>query len=155
MDQVTYKWTDADNADFKRFYLITEEYYDNLVGGNRNRSGFAPYNLSDSIQYVLIACANGKAVACAGLKRYSETDAEIKRVWVEPEYRGRHIACAMMDLIEEKAVQCGFERTVLQTREKMTAAVSLYKNRGYYLIDNYPPYDMLDGAICFAKDLIR
>ncbi|MBP5581554.1 MAG: GNAT family N-acetyltransferase, partial [Ruminococcus sp.] len=91
---------------------------------------------------------------CAGLKRYSDCDVEIKRVWVENEYRGMHIASTMMDMLEKMAAEQGFARTILQTREIMTAAVSLYKERGYYQIDNYPPYDRLEGAVCFAKDLI-
>ena len=154
MEYIEYIWTDAENDDFRRFYLVTEEYYNSLVGGRSNRSGFVPYNLSDSIHDVLIAYIKGTAVACAGLKRYSDSDAEIKRVWVEPGYRREHIASAMMDLVEKRAAAQGFARTVLQTREIMTASVSLYKNRGYFLIDNYPPYDRLEGAVCFAKDLI-
>jgi hypothetical protein len=35
----------------------------------------------------------------------------------------------------------------------MKDAVGLYKKLGYKQIDNYPPYDKLDGAICFAKIL--
>ena len=35
----------------------------------------------------------------------------------------------------------------------MIDAVRLYSKRGYYQIDNYPPYDKMEGAICFAKDL--
>ena len=35
----------------------------------------------------------------------------------------------------------------------MTEAVSLYEKLGYYRIENYPPYDKLDGAVCYAKDL--
>ncbi|MBO4524603.1 GNAT family N-acetyltransferase [Ruminococcus sp.] len=154
MEKVIYKWTGPKNDDFQRFYLITEAYYDSLVGGKRNRIGFVPYNISESIHDVLISYINDKAVACAGLKKYNESDTEIKRVWVEPAYRGKHIASAMMDMIEEKASQQGFGRVILQTREQMTDAVSLYINRDYYRIENYPPYDGLEGAVCFAKDLV-
>jgi len=153
MEHLTFKWTNAEDPDFRRFYTITEEYYNSLVGGQQNRIGFVPYNLSESIYDVLIAYIDDLAVGCAGLKRYSDSDTEIKRVWVEPEFRGRHIASAMMDIAEEKAIQQGFMRTVLQTREIMTAAVNMYKERGYYRIENYPPYDRLKGAVCFAKDL--
>ena len=59
----------------------------------------------------------------------------------------------MMDMAEEKAFRQGFDRTILQTRKIMTAAVSLYENRGYHLISNYPPYDKLEGAVCYAKEL--
>ena len=148
-----YIWTDGNDQDFQRFYLKTEEYYSQIVGGKKNRTGFIPYNLSESISDVLIAYADGKAVGCAGLKRYSGQDVEIKRVWVEPEWRGKHIATALMDQIEDKARQMGFKRAILQTRPIMPDAVGLYESRGYVLIENYPPYDKLDGAICMALDL--
>lgn len=100
-----------------------------------------------------IAYYDGIAIGCAGLKQYPDNDIEVKRVWVEPGYRGRHIAADLMEMLENRAKQQGFQRTILQTRENMIAAVKLYLNRGYYQIDNYPPYDKLEGAICFAKDL--
>lgn len=151
--EIEYKWTDGNNEDFQKFYLKTEEFYSNLVGGLKNREAFVPYNISASISDVLIASVSGVAVGCAGLKAYSDSDVEIKRVWVDPEYRGNHISSAMMDALEKKAFELGFKRTVLQTRPQMTEAVRLYTKRGYELIDNYPPYDKLEGAICFAKKL--
>ena len=136
-----------------KFYLITEEYYSNLVGGVENRKSFIPYNISASVQDVLIAYMDDVPVACSGLRKYSESDIEIKRVWVEPEYRGHHIATEMMIRIEDKAKRQGFRRAILQTREQMNSAVELYEKLGYDRINNYPPYDKLDGAICFAKEL--
>lgn len=102
---------------------------------------------------VLIAYENSIAIGCASFKDYSKTDAEIKRVWVQPECRGKHLATEMMKRIEQQAKYKGYKRTVLQTREIMTDAVGLYKKLGYLRIDNYPPYDILDGAVCFAKKL--
>lgn len=136
-----------------KFYLITEEYYSNLVGGVENRKSFIPYNISASVQDVLIAYMDDVPVACSGLRKNSESDIEIKRVWVEPEYRGHHIATEMMIRIEDKAKRQGFRRAILQTREQMNSAVELYEKLGYDRINNYPPYDKLDGAICFAKEL--
>ena len=153
MSKIIYKWTDGTDESFQRFYIITEDYYSKIVGGIENRKSYVPYNISASIQDVLIAYVGNVPVACSGLKKYSENDIEIKRVWVEPEYRGKHIAANMMTQIEIKAREKGFQRTILQTREKMSDAVGLYKKLGYCQIDNYPPYDKMDGAICFAKDL--
>ena len=152
--QAEYRWTDGSDRDFHRFYLKTEEYYSSMVGGLQNRRAFVPYNLSESISYVIIASVGGVAVGCAGLKAYSDSDAEIKRVWVEQDCRRNHIAAEMMERIEEKARVLGFRRTILQTRPIMRDAVSLYLKRGYRQIDNYPPYDHLEGAVCFAKDLL-
>lgn len=153
MEQIEYRWTNGKDEDFQRFYLITEEYYSEIVGGIKNRSSFVPYNISDSITDVVIAYYDDIAIGCAGLKRYSDDDVEVKRVWVEPDYRGQNIAANLMEMLENRARQQGFRRTILQTRQIMLDAVKLYSNRGYYQIDNYPPYDKLEGAICFAKDL--
>ncbi len=151
MNKIEYIWTDGTNEDFQLFYQITENYYSKIVGGVENRKTFIPYNISDSIHNVLIAYSNGIAVGCAGLKKYSETDIEVKRVWVEPEYRKHSIAANMMEKLEIKAKQQGFHRMILQTREIMSDAVRLYKKLGYCKIQNYPLYDEMYGAICFAK----
>ena len=55
--------------------------------------------------------------------------------------------------MEKKAIELGFKRAILQTRPQMKEVVHLYTKRGYLLTDNYPPYDKLEGAICFAKEL--
>lgn len=151
--KIDYRWTDGNDENFRKFYLKTEEFYSSIVGGLKNREAFVPYNLSESISDVLIASVDGVAVGCAGLKAYSDSDVEIKRVWVDPEFRGNHISSAMMDALEQRAAELGFGRAILQTRPQMEAAVHLYTKRGYELIDNYPPYDKLEGAICFAKRL--
>ena len=153
MTELEFIWTDGNNEEFHQFYLETEDYYSSIVGGKKNREGFIPYNLSESISDVLLAYMDGVAVGCAGLKKYNDSDVEIKRVWVEPDYRGRHIATELMDRIEDKAREMGFKRAVLQTRPIMEDAVGLYEKRGYELIGNYPPYDKLEGAICMALNL--
>ena len=146
-------WTDGGNADFRHFWLVTEQYYNEIAGGEENRKAFIPYNLSSAVEDVLVVYEDGRAVACAGLKKYSDAEAEIKRVWVEPAYRGRRIATMMMARVEEKAMMKGYRKAILQTRETMKDAVRLYMKLGYHLIANYPPYDRLEGAVCFAKVL--
>ena len=150
---IEYQWTKGDDPAFRRFYAVTEAYYSRLVGGESKRRGFIPFNASSDIPDVVLAVCNGAAVGCAGLKPYSNTDAEVKRLWVEPAFRGQRIASRLMDQIEEKARQTGFRRVILQTRTIMPDAVALYEKRSYVLIPNYPPYDRLEGAVCYAKAL--
>ena len=125
MELFNFKWTNGNHEDFKKFYSITEEYYSRIVGGAENRMAFIPYNICDNIQDVVIAYKNDKAVGCAGLKGYSSVDAEIKRVWVDPAYRGQGLATKLMELIETKAKERNFKRVILQTREIMQDAVAL------------------------------
>lgn len=143
--KINYLWTNGRHKDFQMFYQIT--------GGTENRKAFIPFNVLESIHDVLLAYVNDTVIACAGLKPYSERDVEVKRVWVEPKYRENHIASELMNHIEERARSQGFQRTILQTREIMTDAVQLYKKLGYDPIQNYPPYDRMAEAVCFAKDI--
>ena len=99
MNQIEYRWTNGKNEDFKKFYLITEEYYSKIVGGSKNRSSFVPYIMSESVTDVVIAYYNDIAIGCAGLKKYSDNDVEIKRVWVEPDYRENHIATMELSVL--------------------------------------------------------
>jgi len=144
-------WTDGDNKDFSYFYDITEEYYNQIVGGKENRKSFVSHNLSSTIDIVLICYDEDTPIGCVGLRKYSDTDVEVKRLWVEPTYRKKHIALKLMELIEEKAKSIGYIRIILQTREIMESAVKLYEGLGYERIEKYPPYDTLQGAICMAK----
>ena len=59
----------------------------------------------------------------------------------------------MMEQLEDKARKEGYNRLILQTREIMTDAVGLYEKMGYIRIDNYPSYDTLLGAVCYAREL--
>lgn len=154
MERFYFQWTDGGNETFQKFYFITEAYYSKIVGGVENRGEFIPYNSSDSIQDVVLAYEKGKAVGCAGLKGYSAVAVEMKRLWIEPDYRGLGLATKLIALIEARAKEQNYQRIILQTREIMTAAVRLYQKLGYRQIDKYPPYDSFEGAICFAKDIV-
>lgn len=153
MENIRFIHTDGKDEMFHHFYIVTEEYYSSIVGGKKNREGFIPYNISETIQDVILAYIGKKCVGCAGIKLYSENDAEIKRVWVEPDYRGKKIASQMIAALEGIALEKGCRRMILQTRGIMRDAVGLYKKLGYVQIPNYPPYDKLDGAVCYAKNI--
>ena len=93
-------------------------------------------------------------IACSGLKEHGNGDVEIKRVWVQPPFRGHHIATLMIRELEIFAREHGYRRTVLMTRKRMDYAIRLYESLGYKRIENYPPYQHMDDAVCYAKDLI-
>lgn len=40
--ELDYKWTNGTHEDFQKFYQITENYYNEIVGGINNRKSFVP-----------------------------------------------------------------------------------------------------------------
>lgn len=151
MDSPEFVWTDGMNDDFQRFYKITENYYNKVVGDKKLRKGFIPHNNSALITEALVVYVSERPVACAGLKKYSDRAVEAKRIWVEPQYRKNGIGSQIFEELEKKAKDLGYKKLILQTRAEMTDALKLYDEIGFERIVNYPPYDHLEGAMCFAK----
>lgn len=82
-------------------------------------------------------------------------EAEIKRVYLAPAWRGRGLASLLLQHLETRAARGGFTRLRLETGARQIQALALYQRQGYSRTPNYPPYlDNLD-SICFAKNLIR
>lgn len=80
---------------------------------------------------ILLAEHGGMPVACGMYQPLSDTDAEIKRVYVRPEARGtgtgRHLSQA---LIAQTRAD-GFSRVFLDTSRRFTDAQRLYESLGF------------------------
>ena len=154
MSNYRIRWTDGHDREFEEFHAITENFYNQLVGEPQNRQSFVPGNQSKDVKYAMIVYSKDDVpVACSGLKEHGNADVEIKRVWVQPPFRGHHLATFMMRELETFAREHGYKRTVLMTRERMDYAIKLYEGLGYKRIENCPPYQHMDDAVCYAKDL--
>jgi GNAT superfamily N-acetyltransferase len=94
-----------------------------------------------------------RAVACGGIARFDESRAEVKRMYVVPDARGRGLGRRVLAELEEHARAFGYTGLVLETGDKSAAALSLYESSGYERIASYPPYDTRDLSLCFEKRL--
>lgn len=96
----------------------------------------------------------GEPAAHAALFRRPEADEfEIRKVFVLQPFRGRGISHRMMQAVEDRAVELGGRRVVLDTGPRQPDAVALYLSRGFTRIAPFAPYDGITDALCFAKDL--
>lgn len=111
-------------------------YFDELNA--RFPSGFdAGDQPIDLAAVCLAAVSDGRLVAFGAYRRLSDADAEIKRLWVSPDWRGAGVASRVMRLLEERAAVQGFVRVVLDTNENLPEAVALYDRLGYERIERY------------------
>ncbi|QIK77112.1 GNAT family N-acetyltransferase [Nocardioides piscis] len=85
----------------------------------------------------LLGRANEAAVACGGVRLLSPGVCEIKRMYVDPDVRGRGVARRLLSALEELGVQLGADVARLDTGRDMAAAVGLYRASGYLEIDDY------------------
>jgi carbonic anhydrase len=94
----------------------------------------------------------GLALGVVGLRRFADGDAELKRMYVRPEARGRGAGGALAAAAVEAARLLGYRRVLLDTVATMTSAIAVYEALGFAQI---PPYrhNPLPDARYFALDL--
>lgn len=149
--QVTY--TDGRNADFVGLCHELDNFLNNLVGGEGNRAEYIPYNRLDDIHDAILVYDNNIPVGCASFKKYDGDCAEVKRVFVKPQYRGRGIGNKLMELIEKTAREQGYQYMILETGELLAEAMALYRKIGYKVIPNYGQYKDMPESVCMKKKL--
>jgi putative acetyltransferase len=95
----------------------------------------------------------GRAIGCGGFSRFDVTRAELKRMYVAPDVRGRGLGRVLLRRIEEEAKAFGYDRLVLETITLMSEAMRLYESEGYTAIPPYGPYAQNPTSRCFEKSL--
>ncbi len=84
---------------------------------------------------------------------YSDGDAELKRMYVVEEARGKGLARRILAALEDDARAAGRTRMVLATGPKQPEAVGLYTSSGYEPCAKFGYYRFHELCLCFAKRL--
>ena len=148
-----YKFTNGKNPDFAYLCQELDKSLDEIVAGRFDRSQYCQYNQLNNIHDVIIVYDGSKPIGCASYKKYDLKIAEIKRVFIKPEYRGQGISKIMLRKLEENAKSNGFMEFILETGELLAASMKLYKSIGYKITPNYGPYIGMKDSICMRKTL--
>jgi GNAT superfamily N-acetyltransferase len=93
------------------------------------------------VSVVLVARdADGEAVGCGALRHLGEGVAELKRMYVVPEARGRGVSKALLTGLEAAAVARGWTTLRLETGPRQPEAIGLYERAGYRPIEAFGAY---------------
>ena len=143
--------TDSSDGDFIRLVAELDTYLADVDGDEH--AYYAQFNGIDKIANVAVAYDGDEAVGCGAFKPYSDSIAEIKRMFTRPEHRGKKIGAFVLKELESWACELGYEECILETGHKQKAAVRLYQNSGYTIIPNYDQYAGVDNSICMKKSI--
>jgi N-acetylglutamate synthase-like GNAT family acetyltransferase len=99
----------------------------------------------------LVVRADRDVVACGGLQRHARTIGEVKRMWVDPEWRGCGLGVRLLAALEGRAAELGYRQVYLDTNGTLVEAIVMYERAGYRSIERYNanPY----AQAWFAKRL--
>jgi GNAT superfamily N-acetyltransferase len=134
-------------------WKIVEEYYEAAgVVARDAEADFERIYFCDGAG-VWLAILEDAVVGCIALRPLGEfpNSAEVKRLYVQPQHRGRGIAAALYQGLENYARGCGYEWLYLDTTDEMAAAQQFYAALGYTLISRYN--DNPQATIFMQKDL--
>jgi len=101
---------------------------------------------------LFLARAEGVAAGCLGLRPFSESVGELKRLYVVPAFRGHGLARLLVSSAINAARSIGYQDLVLDTLSSMRAAIALYESFGFQRADPYYP-NPLPGVLDFRRSL--
>lgn len=144
--------TNSSDPDF--ISLVKKLDAELTIRNGREHSFYDQFNKIDLIKYVVLAYENEQPVACGGMKEYEPGTMEIKRMYTEPESRGKGIAGFVLTELEIWAIKLGYSRCILETGKRQPEAIALYKSAGYTIIPNYGQYVGVENSVCFENKLV-
>jgi putative acetyltransferase len=117
---------------------------------------FPPRDIVGERAVFMVASLGGKAIGCGAIRPFPEgiwEVAEVRRIYVAPEARGRGVAAAILRALEDWAETRGYAMTRLETGARQPIAIRLYERFGYRRIASYGHHAADPLAVCFEKSL--
>ena len=99
-----------------------------------------------------LALWNGEPAGCIGLRRMDEENCEMKRLYVRPQYRDKHIGGKLVRQVIDDARAIGYSHMLLDTFSFLDSAIRMYRALGFYEIERYND-NPIEGCIYMKLDL--
>ncbi|MBS5111662.1 MAG: GNAT family N-acetyltransferase [Coprobacillus cateniformis] len=129
------------------------DYFFEEQWGKDIAEGYQSFHQLSKMAYAVV-CYNGKqAIGCGCYKIIDQQTVEIKRMFVEKQYRRQKVASSLLNALERHAQQHHFDVAVLETGKDMQDNILFYQKCGYHLIDNFGDFvgDLI--CVCMEKSL--
>lgn len=97
----------------------------------------------------LIAYLDGIPYGCGALRKISEDIAEVKRIYARKNKVG--VGRAIICRLEEKAIEFGYHKLLLETRIQNSHTIQFYNECGYAHCAAYGNYCGNKNSYCFEK----
>src|SRR4051794_16733034 len=88
---------------------------------------------------LLLALEGSRPTGCVAMRDLGSGTCEMKRLYVDPEFRARGVGRLLVEEIIRTAKRAGYRRMVLDTLPEMVGAISLYRSFGF--VETSPYWD--------------
>jgi len=143
--------TNSSNPDFIKLVALLDA--DLALRDGEDNAFYAQFNGIDVLKQCVVYYDNEIAIGCGALKSFDTNAMEVKRMYVNPDTRGKGIASLLLLELEKWTKELGYKHCILETGLRQPEAIALYKKNNYTIITNYPPYEGIENSVCFRKAL--
>lgn len=152
-----------DHPDAVRLIAGLYAFYGERYGDEGDETVVAPGDFAPPNGAFFVGYGDGEAVACGGWRareadpadpEVRDGDAEIKRMFVRPDRRGRGYARTVLAALEGSAATAGRVRAILETGTPQSEAIRLYTAAGYARMPAFGHYRSSPLSCCYAKPLV-
>ena len=110
------------------------------------------YAAKDPYCKFIVAELDGQIVACAGIE-FFYNGAEIQSLAVAPKCRGQGIGRRLLMMLLDAVQSRGLSTIILEVRPSNTAAIKLYENFGFQVVDRLENFYLDEDALVMLRDL--
>lgn len=105
--------------------------------------------------YFVVKDPTGKVLGGIGIDEFPgfARCAEIQKLYLSDEAKGKGLGKALMEAAEGYAVQAGYERLYLETHTNLEAAIHLYEKSGFHKIQKPGEVQHSTMNLFFVKEL--
>lgn len=143
--------TSSESKDFKLLTNKLDQELKLIYGSTQEE--FDQFNTIDNIKTVIVAYIDNNPAGCGCFKLFDKKVVELKRMFVDHQFRGKGIGAKILLELENWARELDYSSIILETGTVQIDAVTLYKKSGYTVIPNFDPYIGNELSICLQKNL--
>lgn len=142
-----------DSADAILLIRELEAHLESLYP-QESRHGLSVERLrAENVPFFVLRADDGSPAGCVGVKLCGSEYAEVKRMYVRPQFRGHGFAKALLEHIELYTCAHGINCLRLETGVYQTEAIGLYERLGFQRIPPFGTYTADPLSLCYEKQL--
>jgi putative acetyltransferase len=140
-----------DSPDARQLISELDVHLNSLPYPAESRHAFSVEKLLRDQVVFFVMRFDAEPVACCGLKFFGKEYAEVKRMYVREDSRGRGYGKAMLDHLATHALQHGISLLRLETGIYQVEAIGLYERYGFQCRSPFGEYKTDPMSVYFEK----
>ena len=141
-------------ANDKTFQDLIKELNNDLRARYNNQEYRFDANIEiDNLSTVVLGLINDDTVGCGCFKEIDPNTVEIKRMFVNPYFRGLGVSSSILTELVNWAKELNYTNAVLETGKQQQESINLYRKYGFEIVENFGPYKGIEESVCMSRAL--